>query len=65
MSPKLKWGLIVLFIGFGIALWDYSLAKKKKEGYTKGDKERVMGIFWFSFVAAGGVAALMWLAEDM
>ena len=64
MSPMIKWGLIVLVVGLGIALWDYALAKKKKEGFTRGDKERITGIFWFSIVAAAGVAALIWLAED-
>ncbi len=65
MSTMVKWALIVFVVGMGIAIWDYSLAKKKKEGFTKGDKERITGIFWFSFVAAAGVAALIWLAEDL
>jgi hypothetical protein len=61
----MKWPLVVLVIGLGIAFWDYSLAKKKKEGFTRGDKDRVMGIFWFSFVAAAGVGALIWFAQDL
>jgi hypothetical protein len=64
MSPMLKWGLIVFVVGICIAIWDYTLAKKKKEGVTKGDKERIWGIFWFSIIAGAGVAGLIWLAQD-
>ena len=65
MSPIVKWALIVFVVINGIAMWDYSLAKKKKEGVTPGDKERIKGLVILSFVAAGGVATLIWLAEDM
>ena len=65
MSPMIKWPLIVLVVGLGFALWDYLLAKKKKVGFTRGDRERIMGIFWFSFVAAAGVGALIWLGKDL
>ena len=64
MTPMVKWALIVFVVGMGITFWDYSMASKKKEGVTRGDKERIWGIFWFSFVAAAGVAGLIWLAED-
>ena len=65
MSPMVKWALIVFVCGIGLAIWDYSLATKKKEGFTKGDKERIKGIVGLSFAAAAGVAALIWLAEDL
>ena len=65
MSPMIKSALVVFVLGMGIAFWDYVLAKKKKEGFTMGDKERITGIFWFSFVASAAVAALVWLAQDL
>ena len=65
MSPMFKWALIVFVAGIFILLWDISMAKKKKEGITRGDKDRFWGILWFSICASAGVAALIWLGEDL
>ena len=64
MSPIVKWALIVFVVINGIAMWDYSLAKKKKEGVTPGDKERIKGLVILSFVAAGGVGVADRGAEE-
>ena len=65
MSPILKWALVVIVLGIGLMIWDYVLAKKKKEGFTKGDKQRIVGLFWLTCFASAGVASLIWVAQDL
>jgi hypothetical protein len=45
-----------------IIFFEYSMAKKKKEGITWTDKQRMIGIFWISVAMAALVAALIWMA---
>lgn len=65
MSPVLKWAIIVFVLGLGLMTWDYVLAKKKKEGFTKGDKTRIVSLFWLTCFASAGVASLIWVAQDL
>jgi len=65
MSPMLKWALIVAALGIMLMIWDYRLATQKKEGFTKGDKSRIIGLFWLTVFASAGVASLIWVAQDL
>ena len=46
-----------------IIFFEYCMAKKKKEGITWTDKQRMIGIFWIAVAMAALVAALIWMAE--
>jgi hypothetical protein len=58
----LKWAGITFLVGMLIIFFEYSMAKKKKEGITWTDKQRMIGIFWVSVCMAALVAALIWMA---
>ena len=58
----LKWAGITFGIGMLIIFFEYHMAKKKKEGITWTDKQRMIGIFWVSVAMAALVAALIWMA---
>ncbi len=58
----LKWAGIVFGIGMLIILLEYHMAKKKKEGITWTDRQRMLGIFWISIAMAALVAALIYMA---
>jgi len=58
----LKWAGITFGIGMLIILFEYHMAKKKKEGITWTDRQRMLGIFWLSIGMAALVAALIWMA---
>ena len=58
----LKWAAITFGIGMLIILFEYYIAKKKKEGITWTDRQRMIGIFWISVAMAALVAALIWMA---
>jgi hypothetical protein len=44
MSPELKYALITFGIGCLIVILEWNMAKKKKEGVTWTDKQRMRGI---------------------
>ena len=58
----LKWAAITFGIGMLIMWFEYSMAKKKKEGITWSDKQRMIGIFWIAVAMSALVAALIWMA---
>jgi len=58
----LKWAAITFGIGILLIWFEYSMAKKKKEGITWTDKQRMVGIFWVSVAMSALVAALIWMA---
>jgi hypothetical protein len=58
----LKWAGIVFGIGMLIILFEWQMAKKKKEGITWTDRQRMIGIFWISVALAALTAALIWMA---
>jgi hypothetical protein len=56
MSPEMKYALITFGIGCLIVIMEWNMARKKKEGITWADKQRMRGILGVS----GGVAALVY-----
>ncbi|HTO50488.1 MAG TPA: hypothetical protein VML91_22830 [Burkholderiales bacterium] len=58
----LKWAAITFGIGMLIIWFEYSMAKKKKEGITWTDRQRMIGIFWIAVAMSALVAALIWMA---
>lgn len=58
----LKWAAITFGIGMLIILFEYHIAKKKKEGITWTDKQRMIGIFWVAVGMSALVAGLIWMA---
>jgi hypothetical protein len=59
----LKWAAITFGIGMLLLFFEYSMAKKKKEGITWTDKQRMIGIFWVAVAMSALVAALIWMAN--
>jgi hypothetical protein len=59
----LKWAAITFGIGMLLLFFEYSMAKKKKEGITWTDKQRMVGIFWIAVAMSALVAALIWMAN--
>ena len=59
----LKWSAIVFGCGMLLILMEWNMARKKKEGVTWTDKQRMIGIFWISVALAALVAGLIWIAE--
>lgn len=57
-----KWAGITLGIGMLLIVFEWQMAKKKKEGVTWSDRQRMLGIFWISIALALLVAALVWIA---
>jgi len=58
----LKWAAITFGIGMLLLFFEYSMAKKKKEGITWTDKQRMVGIFWIAVAMSALVAVLIWMA---
>ena len=58
----LKWAAITFGIGMLIILLEWHMARKKKEGITWTDKQRMNGIFWVSVAMSALVAGLIWMA---
>ena len=56
MSPEWKYALITFGIGCLIVIMEWNMAKKKKEGVTWTDKQRMRGILG----VAAGVSALVY-----
>lgn len=56
MSPEWKYALITFGIGCLIVILEWNMAKKKKEGVTWTDRQRLRGILGVSV----GVAALVY-----
>lgn len=58
----LKWAGITFGIGMLIILLEWYMARKKKEGITWTDRQRMIGIFWLSVALSALVATLIWMA---
>lgn len=58
-----KWAGITFGIGMLIIFFEWRMAKKKKEGVTWTDKQRMIGIFWISAGLAVLVWVLIWMSE--
>ena len=59
----MMWPGIALGIGALLILFEWNIARKKKEGITWTDKRRMMGIFWVSISLAALAFVLGWMAE--
>jgi multisubunit Na+/H+ antiporter MnhB subunit len=55
---------IVIAAGIALMVIEYRWAKKKKEGFTAIDRQRVVGIFWLTIFFSLLVGTLMWLSGD-
>jgi len=64
VNPIVKWMGIVLAVGIALMVIEYRFAKKKKEGVTPTDKQRVVGIFWIAVFLSLLVGTLMWMSGD-
>jgi len=56
MSPEWKYALITFGIGCLIVIMEWNMAKKKKEGVTWTDRQRMRGILGVS----AGVSVLVY-----
>ena len=63
MNTAYKWMGIVIALGVVLMVIEYQFAKRKKEGFTPTDKQRILGILWVSIVLSLLVGGLIWMAE--
>ena len=63
MSDVVKWMGIVFAIGIALMVIEYRFAKKKKEGYTPIDRQRIVGIFWLTCFFSVLVGFIVWFAD--
>jgi putative Mn2+ efflux pump MntP len=64
VNPIYKWMGIVLAVGIALMVIEYRFAKKKKEGVTPTDKQRITGIFWIAIALSILVGVLMLMSGD-
>jgi hypothetical protein len=58
-----KWMGITFGVGMLLLVTEIHFAKKKKEGFTATDRQRVVGIFWLSLFLSGLVGFLVWATD--
>jgi len=58
-----KWMGIVFAIGMALIYIEYRFAKKKKEGFTPIDRQRIVGIFWITVFFSLMVGGIMWMSD--
>jgi hypothetical protein len=58
-----KWAGITFGIGMLLLLFEWNTARKKKEGVTWTDKQRMIGIFWITVGMSALVWVLIWMGE--
>jgi len=63
VNPIYKWMGIVLAVGVALMVIEYRFAKKKKEGVTPTDRQRIVGIFWIAIFMSLLVGALMLMSD--
>jgi hypothetical protein len=59
-----KWMAITFGIGIVLIAIEIHFARKKKEGFTPADRQRVLGILWLSVAMSGLVGFVIWAAGD-
>jgi len=59
-----KWVGVVIAIGVALMVIEYRFAKRKKEGFTPTDRQRVLGILWLTVFFSLLVAGLIWMSPD-
>lgn len=63
MKDVYKWMGIVFAIGVALMVIEYRFAKKKKEGYTRIDRQRILGIFWLTIFFSLLVGGIVWFSD--
>ena len=63
MKDIYKWMGIVFAIGVALMVLEYRFAKKKKEGFTPIDRQRLIGIFWLTIFFSALVGGIMWFSD--
>jgi hypothetical protein len=59
-----KWMAITFGIGMALVAIEIHFARKKKEGFTPTDRQRVLGIVWLSLFMSGLVGFVIWASGD-
>jgi multisubunit Na+/H+ antiporter MnhB subunit len=62
MNEIVKWMGIVFAGGVVLMYIEYRFAKKKKEGFTPIDRQRILGILWLTVFFSLLVGGVMWLS---
>ncbi len=60
MAEVYKWVGIVFAAGVALMVLEVHYARKKKEGFTRTDKQRVVGIFWLTLFFCGLIGFIIW-----
>ena len=63
MNPAFKWMGIVVAAGVLLMYIEYHFAKKKKEGYTPIDRQRIIGIFWLTIFFSLLVGVVVYFSD--
>jgi hypothetical protein len=58
----LQWAGGVFLAGMVLILIEWSIARKKKEGVTFTDRQRMSGLFWVTCGLSALAGALVWMA---
>ena len=64
MDTVYKWMGIVFAAGVVLMAIEYHFAKKKKEGFTPTDRQRIVGLFWLTIFFCLLVGGTIWLSSD-
>ena len=62
MDTVYQWMGIVAAGGIALMVIEYQFAKKKKEGFTTTDRQRIVGLFWITISMSLLVGGLIWLS---
>jgi hypothetical protein len=54
---------IVFAVGVALMALEYRFAKKKKEGFTPIDRQRIVGIFWLTIFFSALVGGIVWFSD--
>lgn len=57
----LQWAGGVFVGGMLLILIEWNMARKKKEGITWTDKQRMLGLFWVTCGLSAFAGALVWM----
>ena len=63
MNEITKWMGIVFAGGVVLMYIEYRFAKKKKEGFTAIDRQRILGILWITVFFSLLVGGVMWMSD--
>lgn len=58
----IRWGIITFAAGIVLIIIEIMVARKKKEGFTRVDMQRVQGLFGITVFLTALVMGLIWMA---